>query len=182
MRKLGSIHARDAPRDSRASGRPRGESGSGRFSNSPGQPSTGCPSSPSRSGVSDSRHEGLLIESAWVAPRSQGLVPCHFPNPVSGSNRECPSVRRKQVSMSPEEAMAVQHGPRPAKVFGSGLRAVQIPNLMELQINAYSQFLQRDVHWADRDNIGLESILREIFPINSRLRCRLFLPKVICHQ
>ena len=69
--------------------------------------------------------------------------------------------------MSPEEAMAVEHGPRPAKVFGSGLRAVQIPNLMELQINAYSQFLQRDVHWADRDNIGLESILREIFPINS---------------
>jgi len=69
--------------------------------------------------------------------------------------------------MSPDEAMAVENGLRPTKVFGSGLRAVQIPNLMELQINAYSQFLQRDVHWADRDNIGLESILREIFPINS---------------
>ena len=53
------------------------------------------------------------------------------------------------------------------KVFGGGIRTVPIPNLMELQMNAYSQFLQADVHWADRDNIGLESILREIFPIES---------------
>jgi DNA-directed RNA polymerase subunit beta len=53
------------------------------------------------------------------------------------------------------------------KVFGGGIRTVPIPNLMELQMNAYSQFLQADVHWSDRDNIGLESILREIFPIES---------------
>lgn len=69
--------------------------------------------------------------------------------------------------MSSDFSASVDRGKRPVKVFGSGLRAVQIPNLMELQINAYSQFLQRDVHWADRDNIGLESILREIFPIES---------------
>ena len=69
--------------------------------------------------------------------------------------------------MSSDFSASVERGKRPVKVFGSGLRAVQIPNLMELQINAYSQFLQRDVHWADRDNIGLESILREIFPIES---------------
>jgi len=53
------------------------------------------------------------------------------------------------------------------KVFGGGIRTVPIPNLMELQMNAYSQFLQADVHWTDRDNLGLESILREIFPIES---------------
>ena len=51
--------------------------------------------------------------------------------------------------------------------FGSGTSAVQVPDLMELQIKAYEQFLQKDVHWQDRDNVGLESILREIFPIES---------------
>ena len=56
---------------------------------------------------------------------------------------------------------------RDIMVFGGGIRTVPIPNLMELQRNAYSQFLQRGVHWTDRDNIGLESILREIFPIES---------------
>jgi DNA-directed RNA polymerase subunit beta len=56
---------------------------------------------------------------------------------------------------------------RETMVFGGGIRTVPIPNLMELQRNAYSQFLQRGVHWTDRDNIGLESILREIFPIES---------------
>ncbi|MGE4631817.1 MAG: DNA-directed RNA polymerase subunit beta [Planctomycetota bacterium] len=56
---------------------------------------------------------------------------------------------------------------RDVKVFGGGIRTVEIPNLMELQRNAYSQFLQQGVHWTDRDNIGLESILREIFPIES---------------
>ena len=69
------------PRDSKASGRPRGESGSGRFSRGPGQPSTGCPSSPSRTGIADSRHEGLLIEGAMGrAPDLKGLVSCEYPS------------------------------------------------------------------------------------------------------
>ncbi len=58
-------------------------------------------------------------------------------------------------------------GPRDPKVFGFGLEAITIPNLMELQIKAYDQFLQKDVHWSDRDNVGLESILQEIFAIES---------------
>ena len=45
--------------------------------------------------------------------------------------------------------------------------AIAIPDLMELQIKAYDQFLQKNVHWSDRDNIGLEAILQEIFPIES---------------
>ena len=39
--------------------------------------------------------------------------------------------------MSSDFSASVDRGKRPVKVFGSGLRAVQIPNLMELQINAY---------------------------------------------
>lgn len=66
------------PRDSKASGRPRGESGSGRLSKSPGQPSTGCPSSPSRSETSGFRHEGLLIEDAWVASPVSGTRATDF--------------------------------------------------------------------------------------------------------
>ncbi|MFQ5654233.1 MAG: DNA-directed RNA polymerase subunit beta, partial [Planctomycetota bacterium] len=53
------------------------------------------------------------------------------------------------------------------RVFGRGTSAVPIPDLMELQIKAYDQFLQKDVHWSDRDNVGLEAILQEIFPIES---------------
>ncbi len=53
------------------------------------------------------------------------------------------------------------------RVFGRGGGPIAIPDLMELQIKAYDQFLQKDVHWSDRDNHGLEAILQEIFPIES---------------
>jgi len=49
------------------------------------------------------------------------------------------------------------------RLFGRGGTGVPIPDLMELQIKAYEQFLQKDVHWSDRDNIGIESILRVDF-------------------
>ena len=53
------------------------------------------------------------------------------------------------------------------RVFGSGSTTVAIPDLMELQIKAYDQFLQKEVHWSDRNNMGLEAILQEIFPMES---------------
>ena len=51
--------------------------------------------------------------------------------------------------------------------YGRGRDAVEVPNLMELQIEAYSRFLQAAQHYTDREDFGLESILREIFPISS---------------
>ena len=42
-----------------------------------------------------------------------------------------------------------------------------VPDLMQLQIEAYSRFLQADVHYSDRESFGLEALLREIFPIQS---------------
>ena len=51
--------------------------------------------------------------------------------------------------------------------YGQGSDAVEVPNLMDLQINAYASFLQADRHYSDREDLGLESILREIFPITS---------------
>ena len=51
--------------------------------------------------------------------------------------------------------------------FGKTQKAVKVPNLMRLQREAYDRFLQADVHYTDRENVGMEAILREIFPINS---------------
>src|SRR5277367_5118178 len=45
--------------------------------------------------------------------------------------------------------------------------ALPIPNLIEVQIISYQRFLQKDVEPADRKNEGLESLLREVFPIES---------------
>ena len=53
------------------------------------------------------------------------------------------------------------------RVYGKMRDAVPVPNLMELQVKAYERFLQADAHYTDRDNYGLEAILREIFPIKS---------------
>ena len=42
-----------------------------------------------------------------------------------------------------------------------------IPDLTELQIKSYEDFLQADVPGTERGRPGLESILREVFPIES---------------
>ncbi|HZV00017.1 MAG TPA: DNA-directed RNA polymerase subunit beta [Planctomycetota bacterium] len=53
------------------------------------------------------------------------------------------------------------------KRFGRVQEVMAPPNLMELQLNSYNKFLQIDVPQEEREDVGLESILREIFPIES---------------
>ena len=53
------------------------------------------------------------------------------------------------------------------KRFGKVTEVMPPPNLMELQTASYERFLQIDVPEEERENIGLEAILREIFPIES---------------
>ena len=55
----------------------------------------------------------------------------------------------------------------PIRRYGKSQDTLEVPNLMKLQIEAYDKFLQADVHYSDRENDGLEAILREIFPIKS---------------
>ena len=55
----------------------------------------------------------------------------------------------------------------PATTFGRVTEVVNVPNLVELQTHAYADFLQANVPYGDRRNVGLEAILREIFPIKS---------------
>ena len=45
--------------------------------------------------------------------------------------------------------------------------AVAIPNLVEIQRSSYNRFLQDDVPPTQRKDLGLESLFREIFPIES---------------
>src|SRR5437763_8327137 len=41
------------------------------------------------------------------------------------------------------------------------------PNLIEIQINAYHEFLQADVAPSRRKNLGLQAVFTEVFPIES---------------
>jgi DNA-directed RNA polymerase subunit beta len=45
--------------------------------------------------------------------------------------------------------------------------ALPIPNLIDIQIESYQRFLQKDVESGKRKNDGLEALLREVFPIES---------------
>ena len=43
----------------------------------------------------------------------------------------------------------------------------ELPNLLELQLESYREFLQMDVAKSKRKNIGLESAFKEVFPIEN---------------
>src|SRR5438477_9563514 len=45
--------------------------------------------------------------------------------------------------------------------------ALPIPNLIDVQIESYQRFLQQETEATKRKNEGLESLLREVFPIES---------------
>src|SRR5213594_1035714 len=51
--------------------------------------------------------------------------------------------------------------------FGTIKEAIEPPNLIEVQLNSYVDFLQKDVPFAKRKNHGLQAVFREVFPIES---------------
>ena len=53
------------------------------------------------------------------------------------------------------------------KRFGRVREVMAPPNLMKLQTESYDRFLQGQQPPDERENLGLEAILREIFPIES---------------
>jgi len=57
--------------------------------------------------------------------------------------------------------------PREVRRFGSGREAHVMPNLTEIQTASYEAFLQDDIAPEKRKDHGLESVLREIFPVKS---------------
>jgi len=46
-------------------------------------------------------------------------------------------------------------------------QAMEIPHLLEIQLESYEKFLQRTVQIDKRENIGLESVFRSVFPVIS---------------
>ncbi|MDZ4774913.1 MAG: DNA-directed RNA polymerase subunit beta [Planctomycetota bacterium] len=55
----------------------------------------------------------------------------------------------------------------PVRTFGRYPAIVELPNLVEIQTKAYLEFLAAEVPQSNRDNQGLELLLREVFPIYS---------------
>jgi DNA-directed RNA polymerase subunit beta len=51
--------------------------------------------------------------------------------------------------------------------FGTITEAVEPPNLIEIQLNSYVEFLQKDIPSSRRKDVGLQSVFRGIFPIAS---------------
>ncbi|MFO1448724.1 MAG: DNA-directed RNA polymerase subunit beta [Opitutaceae bacterium] len=51
--------------------------------------------------------------------------------------------------------------------FGKLREVIQPPNLIELQISSYLEYLQKGIPEKQRKNQGLEAVFREVFPIES---------------
>ena len=51
--------------------------------------------------------------------------------------------------------------------FGKLKEAAEPPNLIEVQLNSYVEFLQKEVALSKRKETGLQAVFREVFPIQS---------------
>jgi len=51
--------------------------------------------------------------------------------------------------------------------FGKIQESIQPPNLIEIQVNSYREFLQLDVPASKREGVGLQAVFQEVFPIVS---------------
>src|SRR5271170_5208455 len=51
--------------------------------------------------------------------------------------------------------------------FGKLKEAAEPPNLIEVQLNSYVEFLQKDITPSKRQEVGLQAVFKEVFPIES---------------
>ncbi|MBN1788693.1 MAG: DNA-directed RNA polymerase subunit beta [Sedimentisphaerales bacterium] len=58
-------------------------------------------------------------------------------------------------------------GTRTVRDFGKIADAMDIPDLIEVQLNSYDRFLQAEIPTQKRKNAGIEALFREVFPIES---------------
>lgn len=62
-------------------------------------------------------------------------------------------------------ATALSHEYRVRKSFGKIQKIIDIPNLIQMQVESYSQFLQLDVAPDKRAERGLQEVFKSVFPI-----------------
>ncbi|MFN7561446.1 MAG: hypothetical protein ACK5TH_06685, partial [Prosthecobacter sp.] len=51
--------------------------------------------------------------------------------------------------------------------FGKIHEVAEPPNLIEIQLRSYEEFLQKNVLPSKRKDVGLQAVFREVFPISS---------------
>src|SRR5690554_6161680 len=61
---------------------------------------------------------------------------------------------------------------REIRSFGSIDEVIELPNLTNIQIKSFDQFLQRDVAAGQRGDTGLQAAFKEVFPIDETERGR----------
>ena len=61
---------------------------------------------------------------------------------------------------------------RDIRTFGSIKEVIELPNLTDIQIKSYDKFLQHGTAASARQNLGLQSAFKEVFPIDETERGR----------
>ena len=61
---------------------------------------------------------------------------------------------------------------REIRAFGSIREVIDLPNLTNIQISSYQQFLQHGVLEPERQEVGLQAAFKEVFPIDETERGR----------
>ena len=56
------------------------------------------------------------------------------------------------------------------KVFGKQKEIMEIPNLINVQIESYKEFLQQGVPVEKRNDVGLHGALQSVFPMESYMQ------------
>ena len=81
---------------------------------------------------------------------------------LSFSQHKTPSqdgVKAHEVAMATKSTERVN--------FGKIKEVIAPPNLIEIQLDSYEEFLQTDVSPSKRKNLGLQAVFTEVFPIES---------------
>ena len=65
------------------------------------------------------------------------------------------------------------------KDFGKQKPALDVPDLLTLQVESYEKFLQKDLDAGKRKNIGLQAAFNNLFPIHSSKELQNYLSKYL---
>ena len=62
-------------------------------------------------------------------------------------------------------ASAIQTNFRVRQSYDKVARVIELPNLIDIQMNSYEKFLQANIEQSERGESGLQGVFRSVFPI-----------------